>query len=190
MGGHTRVHRTQHCRAKPSQKTQRHTHRVRFKKKSMVHLLKHFQSYDTIVDLMFDCDYAEYCISKGSITMTEEEFYLKRADFVRTHLLALPMNAHLMNALCHFVLWMYGCSTVKEYEERLNEVAESMNIEHIAFLGGFDNVKQRVWDERLDDHLHRSPVFYPVEKPFETLASSAPAEHSSYASTPPFSMNL
>ena len=60
---------------------------------------------------------------------------------------------------------MYGCSTVKEYEERLNEVAESMNIEHIAFLGGFDNVKQGVWDERLDDHLHRSPVFYPVEKP-------------------------
>lgn len=152
-------------------------------------LVKYFESYGTVMKLMFESDYVQFCLSPMDYTLSEEEFYLKRADFVRTHLLALPMNAYLMNALCHFVLWMYGCSTVKEYEERLNEVAESMNIEHIAFLGGFDNVKQGVWDERLDDHLHRSPVVDPVEKPFETLASSAPAEHS-YASTPPFSMNL
>ena len=144
----------------------------------MVHLLKHFQSYDTIIDLMFDCDYAEYRISKGSITMTEEEFNWKRDDFIRRRLLGMRMSASLINALCHYVLWMYECSTVGEYEGKVKEVAESMKIGNIVFVSGFDDTKQLVWEARIDDHLHYAAVFDNVKE-------------ESYGSTPPpFSMNL
>jgi hypothetical protein len=89
-------------------------------------------------------------------------------------MLGMAMNASLINALCHYVLWAHECSTVREYEEKLNEAAASMGIERIVFVGGFDDIQRGVWDERLDGHLHHSPVFDRVEPPFETMAPLAP----------------
>ena len=155
-------------------------------------MLKYFKSYETIMDLMFESDYVQFKrdrLSPVKYTLSEEEFCSKRNDFIRSHLLHMSMNASLISVLCHYVLWVYDCSTVREYEERVKEVADSMNIGRIVFVSGFDNIKQLVWEKRLDDHLHYFPVFDRVEQqPFETMAS-LPSE-SSCATPPPFSMNL
>ena len=155
-------------------------------------LARYFQSYRTILDVMFNSDYVNYCLSPNKVDMTETEFCSKKNAFIQNHLLGMGMNASLINALCHYVLWVHECGTVDEYDGKLKEVADSMKIGHIVFVSGFDDTKQAVWQERLDDHLHYELVLVDnANLPFDSLAPLSNEKEESYGSTPPpFSINL